>query len=180
MLSGGRPSGHVGPAATCDSVIWLSTFSRVTEPASGAGSVDVVVEAVIRCPPEVVAAYASEPSNAPDWYANISDVVWKTTRPLQLGSEVAFVARFLGRELRYTYEVVEYTPMSLVMRTTEGPFPMETSYRYDATPEGHTRMILRNRGTPRGFSRLMSPFMRTAMRRANRKDLEALQLLLEQ
>lgn len=152
----------------------------MTGPAGNGASIDVAVEAVIRRPPQVVAAYASDPSNAPEWYANISEVVWKSTPPLQVSSEVAFVARFLGRVLRYTYEVVEYTPTSLVMRTAQGPFPMETSYRYESTPEGHTRMTLRNRGTPTGFSRLVSPFMRMAMRRANRRDLEALKRRLEE
>lgn len=154
--------------------------SQMIEPAGDAASIDVVVEAVIRRPPEVVAAYASDPSNAPEWYANISEVVWKTTPPLQVSSEVAFVARFLGRTLRYTYEIVEHTPTSLVMRTADGPFPMETSYRYQSTPEGHTRMMLRNRGNPSGFSRPMSPFIRMTMRRANRKDLKALKLRLEE
>jgi Polyketide cyclase / dehydrase and lipid transport len=151
----------------------------MTETRRGA-SLDVAVDTVIRRRPGVVSAYASDPSNAPEWYANISEVVWKTAPPMQVGSAVAFVARFLGRVLRYTYEVVEYTPTSLVMRTSEGPFPMETTYRYEATPEGHTRMTLRNRGTPSGFSRLMSPFLSIAMERANRKDLEALKLRLEE
>lgn len=150
---------------------------HLTEPGR---SIDVVVEGVIGRPPQEVAAYASEPSNAPEWYSKISKVEWKTERPLQVGSEVAFVARFLGRELRYTYRVVELTPASLIMRTAEGPFPMETSYRYEATPDGNTRMTLRNRGTPTGFSRLMSPLMRPAMRRANRQDLKALKQRLEQ
>jgi hypothetical protein len=151
----------------------------VTEPNSEAAAVDVEVETVVRRPLEVVAAYASDPTNAPEWYANISEVVWKTPPPVEVGSQMAFVARFLGRTLRYTYEVVEHTPTSLVMCTAEGPFPMETAYRYASTPEGHTRMTLRNRGNPGGFSRLMSPFMRLAMRRANRKDLTALKLRLE-
>lgn len=149
------------------------------EPNSDTDSVDVVVETVIRRPIEVVAAYASDPSNAPAWYANISEVVWKTTPPARVGSRVAFVAHFLGRTLRYTYEVIEHSPTSLVMCTAEGPFPMETSYSYESTPEGHTRVTLRNRGTPRGFSRLLTPFLRRAMRRANVKDLKALTLRLE-
>ena len=144
-----------------------------------AAAVDVAVEAVIRRPPDEVAAYANDPANAPQWYANISSVEWKTSPPLAVGSEVAFVARFLGRELRYTYAVMELTPSSLVMRTAEGPFPMETSYRYEATPDGHTRMSLRNRGNPSGFTRLVGPFMQMAMRRANRKDLAALKQILE-
>ncbi|MFN0090766.1 MAG: SRPBCC family protein [Acidimicrobiales bacterium] len=142
-------------------------------------AVDVVVSEVIRRPVEVVAGYASDPSHAPEWYAKISEVSWRTAPTLQAGAEVAFVARFLGRELRYTYEIVEHTPESLVMRTAEGPFPMETSYRYEATPDGDTRMTLRNRGNPSGFSRLVAPFIRTAMRRAVRKDLKALKQLLE-
>jgi hypothetical protein len=161
------------------SVVRLTNFSQVTDMTKPA-SIDVAVDAVICRRPDVVAAYASDPSNAPKWYVNISEVVWKTPPPLRVGSEVAFVARFLGRVLRYTYEIVEYTPTSLVMRTAEGPFPMETMYRYEATPEGYTRMTLRNRGTPSGFARLMSPFMRIAMQRANCKDLEALKLRLEE
>ncbi len=140
---------------------------------------DVRVTETIRCPVEVVADYASDPTHAPEWYANISEVVWLTPRPLQVGTEVAFVARFLGRELRYTYAIVEHTPESLVMRTAEGPFPMETSYRYESMPDGTTRMTLRNRGTPSGFSRLVAPFVRMAMSRATSKDLAALKQILE-
>lgn len=147
--------------------------------AVGPVSVDVVVAEVIRRPIDVVAGYASDPSNAPDWYAKISEVEWKTPPPLRVGSQVAFVARFLGRELRYTYQIVEYTPESLVMRTAEGPFPMETRYRYEPTPDGFTRMTLRNHGNPSGFSRLAAPFIRTAMRRATSKDLTVLKRLLE-
>ena len=126
-----------------------------------------------------MAGDASDPSNTPDWYANISKVEWKTEPPLTAGTRVAFVDRFLGRTLRYTYEIVEHTPTSLVMRTAEGPFPMETSYRYTPTADGHTRMTLCNRGAPTGFGRAVSPFIRMAMRRANRKDLQALKLRLE-
>ena len=140
---------------------------------------DVRVTEIIQCPVEVVADYASDPTHAPEWYANISEVVWQTPRPLQVGTEVAFVARFLGRELRYTYAIVEYTPDLLVMRTAEGPFPMETSYRYESMPDGSTRMTLRNRGTPSGFSRLVAPFVRIAMSRATSKDLAALKQILE-
>ena len=141
--------------------------------------IDVRVTEIIHRPVEVVADYASDPSHAPEWYANIAEVVWKTPRPLQVGTEAAFVARFLGRELRYTYAIVTHTPESLVMRTAEGPFPMETSYRYESMPDGTTRMTLRNRGTPNGFSRLVAPFLRIAMRRATSKDLRALKQILE-
>ena len=65
------------------------------------------------------------------------------------------------------------------MRTAEGPFPMETTYRWEAISDGSTRMTLRNRGEPSGFGKLAAPLMAAAMRRANRKDLERLRTLLE-
>ena len=93
---------------------------------------------------------------------------------------MAFVARFLGRRLAYTYEIVELQPSErLVMRTAEGPFPMETTYTWHRTGDAATRMTLRNRGEPAGFSRLAAPFIRRAMRRANRKDLRRLKSILE-
>jgi hypothetical protein len=141
-------------------------------------AVDVSTEIVIRRPPADVAAYAANPSNAPKWYVNIKSVEWKTPPPARVGSRVAFVAEFLGRKIAYTYEIVELTPQSMVMRTAEGPFPMETSYTWEPA-DGGTRMTLRNRGTPSGFSSLAAPFMARAMRRANEKDLAALKQLLE-
>ena len=142
-------------------------------------NVDVRTEIVIAAPVERVAAFASEPDNAPRWYVNIKSVEWQTPRPMQIGSRFAFVAQFLGRRLEYVYQVVEYVSHKrLVMRTSDGPFPMETTYEWDSTETG-TRMTLTNRGTPSGFSRIVAPFMSAAMRRANRKDLAALKALLE-
>jgi uncharacterized membrane protein len=141
--------------------------------------VDVLTDVEIARPLREVAEYAANPDNAPAWYENIESVEWQTARPLAVGSRIAFVAHFLGRRLAYTYEVVESVPAErLVMRTAEGPFPMETTYAWqDATPG--TRMTLRNRGEPAGFSKLAAPLTAAAMRRANRKDLQRLKALLE-
>jgi hypothetical protein len=142
--------------------------------------VDLVVETVIDCAPEVVAAYAGDPTNAPEWYANIRSIEWRTPPPVALGSRMDFVAHFLGRRLSYTYEVVELEPERLlVMRTADGPFAMETTYTWQPDGEGGTRMTLRNRGNPTGFSRLAAPAMERAMRRATLRDLARLKALLE-
>ena len=143
-------------------------------------AVDVKTEATINRPVEEVAAYAADPSNAPEWYVNIKSVEWKTPPPLAVGSRVAFVARFLGRRLAYTYDFVEWVPgVKLVMRTAEGPFPMETTYAWESAGEGRTRMTLRNRGEPAGFSKIVGPLIAAAMRRTNQKDLARLKALLE-
>ena len=142
--------------------------------------VDVMTSVEIDRPRAEVAAFASDPDNATAWYQNIKSVEWKTPSPVTVGSRIAFVANFLGRRLAYTYEVLEVTSgASLVMSTTEGPFPMETSYSWEDTSTGGTRMTLRNRGEPAGFAKVAAPAMAGAMRRANRKDLERLKRILE-
>ena len=142
--------------------------------------VDVITEINIKCPISKVSEFASNPDNVPKWYVNIHYVEWKTPKPLQLGSQIAFKAKFLGRELAYVYEVVEWIPgKTLVMKTANGPFPMETIYTWHPIDDSTTKMVLRNKGNPTGFSKMFTPFMSTMMRRANMKDLREIKAILE-
>lgn len=142
-------------------------------------AVDVTVETLVEREVEDVAAFAGDPSNAPTWYANIESVQWRTEPPVRVGSRMDFVAHFLGRRLSYTYEVLELEPgRRLVMSTSEGPFPMTTTYTWEPSGEG-TRMTLRNHGEPSGFASIGAPLMSRAMRRATTKDLARLKALLE-
>jgi uncharacterized membrane protein len=142
--------------------------------------VDVKVQIVVERTRHAVAEYSSDPDNATAWYTNITAVQWETPKPASLGSRFAFTAQFLGRELNYTYEVTELVPdRRFVMRTAQGPFPMETTYTWDDAPNGSTLMTLRNSGEPSGFSRIVTPVLAIAMKRANRKDLAKLKSMLE-
>ena len=142
--------------------------------------VDVETSTIINKPRGTVAKFAANPSNAPRWYANIESVEWKTSRKIAVGSRIAFVARFLGKKMEYTYEIVELVPLErLVMRTSEGPFPMETTYTWEVLSASSTRMTLRNRGAPAGFAKFAGPMMSRSIRKANEKDLASLKELLE-
>jgi uncharacterized membrane protein len=143
-------------------------------------AVDVRSEIEIARPRAEVAGYAADPDNATAWYENVKSVEWRSPRPLEVGSRIAFTAVFLGRQLAYTYEVKEHVPGErFVMSTSEGPFPMETTYLWEDAGDGVTRMTLRNRGEPAGFGKVAAPVMARAMRRANQKDLVRLKAILE-
>jgi uncharacterized membrane protein len=143
-------------------------------------NVDVTATIVIERPIAEVSAYTGDPSNAPEWYRRISSAEWETDPPMRLGSRIRFRARFLGRDLVYTYEITELTPGEQVaMRTTEGPFPMRTTYTWRPVGDRVTHMTMRNHGEPAGWSRLVAPFVVSAMRRAMRQDLDGLKRRLE-
>jgi hypothetical protein len=144
-------------------------------------AVDVTTEIEIKAPVALVAGFASDPANAPAWYKNIKSVVWDSSKPLAVGSQMDFVAYFLGKRLSYTYEVKEFIPhVRMVMQTADGPFPMQTTYTWSETSEGNTLMKLRNAGSPSGFYAFLAPFMSFMMRQANREDLRKIKALLEQ
>jgi len=141
--------------------------------------VNVLTEILIDRPVAVVSAFAGDPLRVCDWYVNIRSVEALTPPPFVVGSRVAFVAHFLGRQIAYTYEIRELVPGErLVMSTADGPFPMETTYTWAAEGTG-TRMTLRNRGEPSGFAAITAPLMELMMRRANTADLQKLKAVLE-
>jgi uncharacterized membrane protein len=143
-------------------------------------AVDVATEIEINRPRDDVAAFASDPSNATAWYKNIESVEWATPPPAVVGSRVRFRARFLGRQLDYTYEVREAIPgRRFVMSTAQGPFPMETTYTWEDSEGDATKMTLRNRGEPSGLASVAAPVMALAIRKANEADLRRLKGLLE-
>lgn len=142
--------------------------------------VDVLTEITINCPRDRVSTYAANPDNAPEWYVNIKSAEWQTPKPLKIGSKVAFKAQFLGKQLSYIYQITEFKPGEMLeMKTADGPFPMETTYTWETVDGNSTRMTLRNKGNPTGFSMLFVPFMSLMMKRANNKDLKRIKHILE-
>ena len=143
--------------------------------------IDVTTEVEIDRPRQEVSEYAADPTNATEWYRDIESIDWRTDPPVRVGSRMDFVARFLGKRLAYTYEVAELVPGErLVMRTTEGPFPMETTYTWEDAGPGRTRICLRNRGGAGNlFTRLTAPLSAAAVRRATSRNLRDLKALLE-
>lgn len=140
----------------------------------------VAVETKIAAPASKIAAFAGNPDNAPKWYVNIKSAEWQTAPDLKVGARIAFVAHFLGKRMAYTYEIVDLVPdQRLVMRTHQGPFPMETTYEWFDLGDGYMHMRLQNQGEPKGFSKLMAPLMKLMMRKAMRVDLAKLKQLME-
>lgn len=142
--------------------------------------IDVSTEIDINCSRDKVAEYSANPDNAPKWYVNIKAAKWKTPKPLKVGSQIVFKAKFMGKALVYIYEIAEYAAeRKMVMKTLTGPFPMETIYTWETIEGNITRMSLQNKGNPGGLFRLLTPLFSFAIRKANNKDLQRLKQIIE-
>ncbi len=127
-----------------------------------------------------VAAFAGNPSTAPEWCDHVVAVRWWTEPPVRVGARVTFVVRVLGQRLVYPAEVDQFVPGErLVMRTALGPVPIETTYIWRAVTTGSTRMTVRKQARPRGLARLGVPVLAAAMRWMMYEDLAQLKRLLE-
>jgi ligand-binding SRPBCC domain-containing protein len=143
-------------------------------------TVDVEVHTTIARPRPEVAAYCVDPDKVTAWNSNITAVQWEKGEPVTLGSRFRFTSGFLGRTLQYTYDVVELVEAArFVMRSDQGPFPMETTYTWEDAPNGATWMSLRSRAEPTAFIGLAAPVLATAIRRSRANDLARLKSILE-
>lgn len=71
--------------------------------------------------------------------------------PPAVGSEVRFIAFFMGNEFYDIYKVGEESEQRLSMKTTEGSIPMQTLYEYQNISGNTTRMILTNSSSLSGI-----------------------------
>jgi hypothetical protein len=116
--------------------------------------VDVTTAIVINRPPAVVAAVAGDPGHASLWLVHLTAVHWSV------------VQRVPGERL--------------VLRTDDGPFPLELTTTWEAWDDPETTVVrLHTMGSPTGARRLLGGVLAAAMKRANGKDLLELKQLLE-
>lgn len=148
----------------------------MTEPEN----IEVRVETTIGAPRAKVAEYVVDPETAPEWYENITSAEWKSEKPLRVGSRIGFTANFLGKQMKYTYEVREFIPgEKLVMEAVDSPMAMQTTYLFADGGAGKTRFTLINCGKQSKYFGFLSPIMSIAMKKAMTKNLRDLKRIME-
>jgi hypothetical protein len=143
--------------------------------------IDTRTNVTIHCRKIRIWEYVSDPDNAPEWNAHIGLVEWKTPRPAQLGSQIAFTTRFMKRTLTYTCEITEWVPVERVtLETVKGLFPAKMVCSLRSLDEYTTRISLRSIVAPKGISRFFSRLIAWVIKKANHRHLNKLKELLEE
>lgn len=138
--------------------------------------IDVTVSREMRAAPERVRAVMFEPRNDPQWMAAVKSVEPQGDSHAP-GARVRRVGRFLGRELRWTTELVSTSPTHVELRIIDGP--MRGTVHYNIKPTaGGSIVSIRNVGEAPGFA--PAPLLTFFMRRSLDADLRRLQDAVEE
>lgn len=137
-------------------------------------------EIVINKPILEVSNYSADPTNSIKWCKRIISIQWKTPKPIQLNSKIAYKSKFIGAVISYTYEVVFFEEnKKLMLKIKEGMLPLSTTFAWNSIDENTTIMTITTIGKLKMFSTILSPFASSIMKQRNKKDLKKLKETLE-
>jgi hypothetical protein len=138
------------------------------------------VTRVIDRPAPELFAFVSDVSNNPRWQKGQVSCRWPSPPPVGIGSTYEQEARFLGRRVLSTFEVVEYEPgRSVTIQTVESSFPIRVHRSVEPIDERRSRVVAEITGEPGGFFRLFAPLVRRLAQRSVDADYDRLKVLLE-
>ena len=131
-------------------------------------------------PPGVVFDFIADMANNPSWQQGMRECRWTSEPPLRLGSTYDQEARFLGKAIVSSFEVVEFERGERIhIRTTGGSMPIDVTREVVPRADGGSQVKALVRGDSSGLFRLAAPFMKLLVRSSVRKDYRRLKELLE-
>jgi uncharacterized membrane protein len=141
----------------------------------------VVVELEINRPQGVVWEYMENAEHNPEWLQNMQTASWTTEPPIRVGSRYDQVARFLGKEVRTSFEVtrLEAGRRITISSLPGSSFPLTITRELEPLGDEACRVAETAEGDAGGFYRLAEPLMRPLVRRNIKRAYERLKRLLE-
>lgn len=142
--------------------------------------IEVTTSIEIDRPAENVFAFVSEFPNNPRWQRAQESCTWTSEPPLRVGSTYDQRARFLGKELVNSFEVVELEPGRRVRFTsTAGTLPLTITRSVEPLGPSRSRFTEAVEGESAGVFRIGEPLVRRMVKRSIAKDFPRLKALLE-
>jgi uncharacterized membrane protein len=141
----------------------------------------VTIQLEIDQPCAVVWEYMENAEHNPEWLRNMQTAKWTTEPPIRIGSRYEQVARFLGKEVRTSFEVTRLEAgRAITISSLPGSsFPLTITREVEPVGPDRCRVRETAAGDPGGFYRVAEPLMRPLVRRNIARDYRRLKRLLE-
>ena len=134
---------------------------------------------VINRPVAGVFAFVTEPANHKKWQEGVIESRRLSSGPMGVGSQMAFVRKFLGRKVETKVEVTGYEPNKMFSaKTISGPLKFEMSQTYEPNGDG-TEFSLGAQGEAGGFFKLAEGMVQKQMQSQLEGDLQRIKKMLE-
>lgn len=141
--------------------------------------IELTVSREIARPADELFAFLADMSNNPRWQRGMQRCTWTSEPPVAVGSTYEQYARFMGREIISTFEVIEFVPHRRIrIRTIQSPIPIDVTREVEPINDNSARVRAIIRGGPAGPLRLLDPLTKLMVRRSVRGDYERLANLL--
>jgi ligand-binding SRPBCC domain-containing protein len=132
----------------------------------------------INKPVEEVYAFISGEGNFTKWQPQVSEVIEGGPRNT-VGSQFTEVRKFMGQELRTTYQILEQVPYERwVGKVVKGPVPYEVTNTYEKV-NGGTKYTTRVVGETTGFFKIAEGLVTAQLEKSLGEDLQRLKEILE-
>lgn len=141
---------------------------------------EVIVSIDVDKPAGEVFDYLADMANNPDWQRGQERCTWTSEPPLRVGSTYDQRARFLGRTITSSFEVVELEPGRRIrIVSTAGTMPIDVTRTVEPLADDRCRVGAEVRGEPPRAMRLLGPMLDRLVRRSVTGDYERLKARLE-
>jgi uncharacterized protein YndB with AHSA1/START domain len=134
---------------------------------------------VIDRPVEDVFAALVDVDRAPDWNPGVTEVRRTSDGPIEVGTTIVYVGKFLGRDYESPSKCTEYVAgKQFTSKSASGPFDLEIANYLESVGEG-TKLTTVYRGESKGFFRLAEPVVVRLAKKQFETATENLKALLE-
>lgn len=140
-------------------------------------------EIIIQRPPEDVFAFTTAPENDRLWSSTAVERRVESDGPIQVGTRIKAVDKFLGRRIESTFEVTEHEPnRRSAIKFVSGPVRAEGTYTFEPA-SGGTRFRWTLQAPPGlgglYLGRVTDPLVTRIFRRRLQRDLRRLKEVME-
>jgi ligand-binding SRPBCC domain-containing protein len=128
------------------------------------------VSTEIAAPVQKVWEFVDKPENELLWQSNAAERVVLTEGPIEKGTRIRLVDRFLGRGLESVWEIVEHYPYHRADRVADGPLYLESAWTLEPLETG-TRISMEVEA-PEGFGVFFGKLAEPLILRMARRDFD--------